>query len=45
LLKRRRKYAGDNLHKIALQQQHKLFLLVHKRLKKETSGQICRSKK
>ena len=45
LLKRRRKYAGDNLHKIALQQQHKLFLLVHKRLKKETSGQICRSNK
>ena len=47
LLRPRRKYAGDNLHKIALQQQYKSFLLVHKRLKKrkETSGQIYRSKK
>jgi len=39
LLKPRRKYAGDDLHKIALQQQHKSFLLVHKRLKKEKKRQ------
>ena len=39
LLKPRRKYAGDYLHKIALQQQHRSFLLVHQRLKKEKKRQ------
>jgi hypothetical protein len=39
LLKPRRRYAGDDLHKIALQQQHKSFLLVHKRLRKEKKRQ------
>ena len=39
LLKPRRKYAGDDLHTIALQQQPKSFLLVHKRLKKEKKRQ------
>ena len=39
LLKPSRKYAGGDLHKIALQQQHKSFLLVHKRLKKEKKRQ------
>ena len=29
-LKSRRKYAGEEFHKIALQQQHKSFTLVHK---------------
>ena len=40
LLKPRRKYTGDDLHKIALQQQHKSFHLVHKRLKKEKKRQV-----
>jgi hypothetical protein len=39
LLKPRRKYAGDDLHEIALQQQHKTFLLVHRRLRKEKKRQ------
>ncbi|XP_046368484.2 uncharacterized protein K02A2.6-like [Haliotis rufescens] len=34
LLRPRRKYAGDEEHKTALQQQHKAFVLVHKNMKK-----------
>ena len=34
LLKPRRKYHGEVLHKIALEQQHKSFMLVYKHLKK-----------
>ena len=33
LLKPRRKYHGEAMHKIALEQQHKSFMLVHKHLK------------
>ena len=32
-LKPRRKYMGEEQHKIALQQQHKLFTLVHNHMK------------
>ncbi|KAK6173844.1 hypothetical protein SNE40_017230 [Patella caerulea] len=34
LLKPRRKYLGEEFHQIALENQHKAFLLVHKNLKK-----------
>ena len=34
LLQPRRKYLGEDEHKIALQQQHKSFLLVHRNMKK-----------
>ena len=34
ILKPRRKYVGENSHKIALEQQHKSFVLVHKYLKR-----------
>ncbi|KAK6167883.1 hypothetical protein SNE40_021812 [Patella caerulea] len=34
ILKPRRKYLGTDPHEIALQNQHKAFLLVHKRLRK-----------
>lgn len=34
ILKPRRKYYGDQEHQIALEQQHKSFVLVHKYLKK-----------
>lgn len=33
LLQPRRKYQGEETHKIALEQQHKTFMLVHKHLK------------
>ncbi|XP_067655940.1 uncharacterized protein [Haliotis asinina] len=34
LLKPRRKYTGEEEHKIALQQQHKSFILVHRNMRK-----------
>ena len=34
LLQPRRKYQGEETHKIALEQQHKTFMLVHKHLKR-----------
>ncbi|KAK3107412.1 hypothetical protein FSP39_013983 [Pinctada imbricata] len=33
ILKPRRRYVGEDLHKIALQQQHKSFTLVHRNMK------------
>ncbi|KAK7088948.1 hypothetical protein V1264_024660 [Littorina saxatilis] len=39
ILKPRRKYAGEEHHRIALQEQHKAFTLVHKRLKKAKKRQ------
>ena len=33
ILKPRRKYTGEDMHQIALEQQHKSFVLVHHRLK------------
>ena len=35
LLKPRLKYQGEDLHQISLQEQHKAFMLVHGRLKKQ----------
>ncbi|CAC5402494.1 unnamed protein product [Mytilus coruscus] len=39
ILKPRRKYNGEEYHKIALQQQHKSFMLVHKTMKKSKQKQ------
>ena len=39
ILKPRRKYTGEEFHKIALQQQHKSFALVHKHLKEAKKRQ------
>ena len=39
LMKPRRKYQGEKLHQIALQEQHKSFTLVRKRLKKAKKTQ------
>ena len=39
ILKPRRKYTGEDLHKIALEQQHKSFVLVHKHLKRARKKQ------
>ena len=39
ILKPRRKYYGDQEHQIALEQQHKSFVLVHKYLKKAKKKQ------
>ena len=33
ILKPRKRYVGEDIHKIALQQQHKSFTLVHRRMK------------
>lgn len=45
ILKRRRKYNDEEFHKIALQQQHKSFLLVHKHLKQAKKRQNQHSDK
>ena len=39
ILKPRRKYVGEEQHKIALQQQHKLFTLVHNHMKRAKKRQ------
>ena len=39
ILKPRRKYMGENAHQIALEQQHKSFVLVHKHLKRARKRQ------
>ncbi|CAG2188365.1 unnamed protein product [Mytilus edulis] len=39
LLKPRRKYVGEDPHKILLEQQHKSFILVHRNLKKSKEKQ------
>ncbi|VDI00604.1 Hypothetical predicted protein, partial [Mytilus galloprovincialis] len=39
ILQPRRKYNGEEYHKIALQQQHKSFMLVHKTMKKSKQKQ------
>ena len=39
ILKPRRKYMGEEQHKIALQQQHKLFTLVHNHMKRAKKRQ------
>ena len=39
ILKPRRKYTGEDLHKIALEQQHNSFVLVHKHLKRARKKQ------
>ena len=39
ILKPRRKYLGEDVHKIALEQQHKAFTLVHKYLKRSKKRQ------
>lgn len=39
ILKPRRKYVGEDMHQIALEQQHKSFLLVHKNLKQAKKRQ------
>ena len=39
LLKPRRKYQGEDLHKIALQRQHKVFTMVHRHMKKAKKSQ------
>ena len=39
LLKPRLKYQGEDLHQISLQEQHKAFMLVHGRLKKQKRRQ------
>ncbi|CAC5415498.1 unnamed protein product [Mytilus coruscus] len=39
ILQPRRKYNGEEYHKIALQQQHKSFMLVHKTMKKSKQRQ------
>jgi hypothetical protein len=39
ILKPRRRYMGEDLHQIALQEQHKAFLLVHKNLKESKKKQ------
>ena len=39
ILKPRRKYVGEEQHKIALQQQHKLFILVHNHMKRAKKRQ------
>lgn len=39
ILKPRRKYIGEDSHKIALEQQHKSFVLVHKHLKQAKKRQ------
>ncbi|XP_060071985.1 uncharacterized protein LOC132551825 [Ylistrum balloti] len=39
LLQPRRKYVGEELHQIALEQQHKSFMLVHKNLKRAKQRQ------
>ena len=39
ILKPRRKYLGEEPHKIGLEQQHKAFVLVHKHLKKAKKRQ------
>ncbi|MCG8033371.1 MAG: DDE-type integrase/transposase/recombinase [Candidatus Thiodiazotropha taylori] len=39
LLKPRRKYVGEDAHQIALEQQHKSFVLVHKHLKRARKRQ------
>ena len=41
ILKPRRKYTGEDQHKIALQQQHKSFTLVHRHLKKAKRRQMA----
>ena len=41
ILKPRKRYVGEDMHKIALQQQHKAFTLVHRHMKgskKKTKG-------
>ncbi|MCG8045975.1 MAG: RNase H-like domain-containing protein [Candidatus Thiodiazotropha endolucinida] len=35
LLKPRRRYLGEDMHQIALQEQHKAFMLVHGRIRKQ----------
>ena len=35
ILKPRQKYTGVDMHQIALEQQHKSFVLVHKHLERE----------
>ena len=39
LLKPRKKYHGEEMHKIALEQQHKAFILVHRNLKRAKKRQ------
>ena len=39
ILKPRRRYVGEDLHKIALEQQHKSFVLVHRYLKQAKKKQ------
>ncbi|CAC5368619.1 unnamed protein product [Mytilus coruscus] len=39
ILRPRRKYAGDDPHKILLEQQHKSFVMVHKNMKKSKRKQ------
>ena len=39
LLRPRQKYQGEDMHKISLQEQHKAFMLVNKRLRKQQRKQ------
>lgn len=39
ILKPRRRYAGEDIHKIALEQQHKSFVLIHRYLKQAKKKQ------
>ena len=41
LLKPRRKYHGEDLHKIALQRQHKVFTMVHRYMKEAKTSQAA----
>ncbi|XP_052706731.1 uncharacterized protein LOC128182162 [Crassostrea angulata] len=44
-MKPRRRYAGEDQHKIALQEQHKAFLLVHRNMKEAKKKQKAQADK
>lgn len=45
LMKPRRRYMGEDQHKIALQKQHKAFMLVHKNMKEAKKMQKAQADK
>eukprot|EP00105_Crassostrea_gigas_P025107 XP_011445573.1 PREDICTED: uncharacterized protein LOC105340996 [Crassostrea gigas] len=45
LMKPRRRYAGEDQHKITLQEQHKAFLLVHRNMKETKKKQKAQADK
>lgn len=45
LLILRRRYAGEDQHKIAFEEQHKAFMLVHRNMKEDKKKQKAQSDK